>query len=426
MKRFFNTLGIGLFIVMVTWVSKPAAAQSRFGVNINFQTFYDQLSPYGDWIDYPEYGYVWRPRMGGDFRPYSTGGHWVYTNDYDWMWASDYDWGWGPFHYGRWFYDSYYGWVWVPGYEWSPAWVSWRGGGDYYGWAPLRPGISISVGFGNYNPPYMYWTFAPCRYMNSSYISRYYYPYRNNMTIFNHTTIINNYGGRGGYYTNGPRRSEVERYTGRINEYRVRESSRPGRVNINNNEVSIYRPAVQRSRDNYSPRNVEAYNRDVSSRRSRPMESVNNNNVSSQRNTIDAGTRDANRIDRTRTNADWGNNRNINMQSNNERLRRETDNSNQRINEMRQQRAAEVQRNQQMQRNQEAQQRSERVERVMQQRQEVQRSNEVMQQRQVQRQAEVVQQRQQSVQRSEPVQQRVSSESRSSNSERGGSTRRRF
>ena len=50
------------------------------------------------------------------------------------------------FHYGRWFYDPYYGWLWVPGYDWSPAWVTWRGGGDYYGWAPIRPGISISIG----------------------------------------------------------------------------------------------------------------------------------------------------------------------------------------------------------------------------------------------------------------------------------------
>jgi hypothetical protein len=36
-----------------------------------------------------------------------------------------------------------YGWVWVPGrdadLEWGPAWVSWRTGGDYVGWAPLPP-----------------------------------------------------------------------------------------------------------------------------------------------------------------------------------------------------------------------------------------------------------------------------------------------
>ncbi len=218
MKRFFNALGTGLMLAFAMLLTRPVDAQPRVGVSINFQTFYDELSPYGEWIDYPEYGYTWRPRVGSDFRPYATNGSWAYTADNDWMWNSGYDWGWAPFHYGRWFYDPYYGWLWVPGYEWSPAWVSWRGGGDYYGWAPIRPGISINIGFGGYNPPYDYWTFAPCRYMTSVHIGRYFYPYRNNVTIINRTTIINNYnygsrggnyrGGRGGYYTNGPRRGD--------------------------------------------------------------------------------------------------------------------------------------------------------------------------------------------------------------------------
>ena len=268
MKRLINSLGIGLMLAFVMLSAKPADAQARVGVNINFQTFYDELSPYGDWIDYPEYGYTWRPRVGSDFRPYATNGSWVYTNDYDWMWNSGYDWGWAPFHYGRWFYDPYYGWLWVPGYDWSPAWVTWRGGGDYYGWAPIRPGISISIGFGGYNPPYDYWTFAPCRYMTSRYISRYYYPYRNNVTIINRTTIINSYGDRGGrrggYYVNGPRRTEVERYTGRINAMSVRSSDRPGRASVSRNAVSVYRPSVSRSanRADYAPRSAQRYDRD--------------------------------------------------------------------------------------------------------------------------------------------------------------------
>src|SRR5829696_879022 len=68
----------------------------------------------------------------------------VNDNDYGWMWASDYDWGWATFHYGRWVYDNFYGWLWMPGYEWSPAWVEWRSGGDYYGWAPLGPDFSFN------------------------------------------------------------------------------------------------------------------------------------------------------------------------------------------------------------------------------------------------------------------------------------------
>src|SRR5262249_49228579 len=40
-------------------------------------------------------------------------------------------------------------WVWVPAVQWAPAWVTWREGGGYIGWAPLppepRPGIVIDV-----------------------------------------------------------------------------------------------------------------------------------------------------------------------------------------------------------------------------------------------------------------------------------------
>ena len=196
---------------------------------ISYQTFYDELSPHGRWIDYPEYGYVWAPDIGPDFQPYSTGGHWVWSDEYDWMWVSDYSWGWAPFHYGRWFHDSYYGWMWVPGYEWSPAWVSWRTGGDYYGWAPLRPGISISIGFGNYNPPYDYWCFAPRRYINSHRIGSYCVDRSRNVTIINNTTIINNYGNRNNVFVSGgPRRYDAERYTGRIRSVNFRETNRPG------------------------------------------------------------------------------------------------------------------------------------------------------------------------------------------------------
>src|SRR5215471_11363299 len=81
---------------------------------VTYQSFYDELSPYGHWIDYPGYGYVWMPAVAPGFRPYATNGHWVYTNT-GWAWASDYQWGWAAFHYGRWFFDGAYGWMWVPG-----------------------------------------------------------------------------------------------------------------------------------------------------------------------------------------------------------------------------------------------------------------------------------------------------------------------
>ena len=82
-----------------------------------------------------------RPACRADWRPYEYG-HWVYTDEWGWYWVSDDeedDWGWVTYHYGRWAFDRGLGWFWVPGDEWAPAWVDWRYGDDYVGWAPLPP-----------------------------------------------------------------------------------------------------------------------------------------------------------------------------------------------------------------------------------------------------------------------------------------------
>ena len=221
--------------------------------DVDYQTFYDELSPHGNWVEYPGYGYVWQPSIGNDFRPYSTGGHWVWSDRYEWVWVSDYDWGWAPFHYGRWFQDARYGWLWVPGYEWSGAWVTWRDGGDYYGWAPIRPGfnISININLGGYNAPYDWWTFTPRRYILYPNWYNHRVDYHRNVTIINQTTIINNYyyGDSYGFRT-GPRRSSFEVYTGRVTHVQFRQSNRPGRTTFRNNELSIYRPSVRQQEQN--------------------------------------------------------------------------------------------------------------------------------------------------------------------------------
>ncbi len=111
---------------------------------ISFNTFYSSLSPYGEWVSVGDYGRCWRPvGVAIGWRPYADG-HWIWT-DYGWTWASDYPWGWAPFHYGRWAFDPEYGWIWIPGYVWAPAWVEWRWGGGYAGWAPMPPGFHFRV-----------------------------------------------------------------------------------------------------------------------------------------------------------------------------------------------------------------------------------------------------------------------------------------
>ncbi|MBK8139999.1 MAG: hypothetical protein IPK57_02620 [Chitinophagaceae bacterium] len=265
MKRIMKIAALAFVLVLGSSLRQTASAQYYDGQReVSYQTFYDELSPYGRWIDYPGQGYVWVPDAGPDFRPYSTNGHWVWTDDYEWMWVSDYDWGWGPFHYGRWDHDPFYGWYWVPGYEWSPAWVAWRDGGDYYGWAPIRPGINISINFniGRYSPPYDFWCFAPRRYIASPRIHDYYIDRRRNVTIINQTVIINNYNYSRNIFRTGPRRADVEIYTGRITPVRFRDSYQPGRTQFRNNEVSVYRPNIRRD-DNrsISPRQFERYDR---------------------------------------------------------------------------------------------------------------------------------------------------------------------
>lgn len=269
MKPIMKTWLLPALLLVMAFSWQPAAAQ-RYGDDyrgeVDFQTFYDELSPYGQWIDYPGYGYAWVPDAGPDFQPYSTNGHWVWSEEEEWLWVSDYDWGWAPFHYGRWMDDPYYGWVWIPGTEWSPAWVAWRDGGDYYGWAPLGPQVTVNVNFniGAYNPPIHYWSFVPRRYILSPRVWDYYIDRRQNVTIVSYTTVINNYyyGDRWGFRT-GPRRWEAERWCGRINPVRLRDSYSPGRTFYRNNEVSFYRPQIRHNGNRgFAPRQFERYGTD--------------------------------------------------------------------------------------------------------------------------------------------------------------------
>jgi len=117
----------------------PAAVASA-APDVTYQEFYDALSPYGSWVQMPAYGYVWQPLATVQdyrWRPYTVG-NWAYTDD-GWTWLSDEPFGWLTYHYGRWMRTHTLGWVWVPGDQWAPAWVSWRYGNNFVGWAPLPP-----------------------------------------------------------------------------------------------------------------------------------------------------------------------------------------------------------------------------------------------------------------------------------------------
>lgn len=124
----------------------PDAETTAPDDSASFQTFYDNLGSQGTWIQSDDYGYIWQPSVTDpDWAPY-TEGYWVYTDD-GWTWVSTESWGWATYHYGRWVNLDGTGWCWVPGYTWAPAWVSWRYGDDYCGWAPLPPDSFVGIDY---------------------------------------------------------------------------------------------------------------------------------------------------------------------------------------------------------------------------------------------------------------------------------------
>ncbi len=244
-------------LLLLTGTTQSVMAQND---DVSLQSFYDELSPYGQWIKDPQYGYVWRPDVDQEeFRPYYTNGRWAMT-EYGNTWVSNYDWGWAPFHYGRWVYNRYNDWVWIPDTVWGPAWVSWRSGGGHYGWAPLGPSISIgiNIGRGGYRIPDMCWNFVP---YNNIYYNNYprYYGNRNRIYIQNTVIINNTYVRNNRTYYTGPRADDIRRATNqRVTVYNVNRDSRPGASRIDNNSVNIYTPRPGRgsANTNAAPRDV--------------------------------------------------------------------------------------------------------------------------------------------------------------------------
>jgi len=243
---------IMMFALLVTLCAGTVIAPNEASAqqaSVSFQVFYDQLSPYGSWVDYPQYGYVWMPKVEQGFTPYATAGHWVYTDD-GWTWVSDYPWGWAPFHYGRWDRNNAYGWFWVPDNEWGPAWVSWRSSPGYYGWAPLRPGISMNMALSrDYHEQNDRWIFVRDRDMSNADVSKHYVNRSRNVTLINTSTVIldtRKDSQRNVSYIAGPDRNAVQKVArAPIVSVAIRENDQPGH-RLSNGELQIYRPQVQR------------------------------------------------------------------------------------------------------------------------------------------------------------------------------------
>jgi hypothetical protein len=195
------------------------------GADVSVNFFYDNLND-GNWYQVADYGYVWQPdaATSAEWRPY-TDGYWAYT-DVGWTWVSYEDFGWATYHYGRWVRLEDYGWCWVPGYEWGPAWVSWRTGGNYIGWAPLPPEgrgeivyesrpitghVDVEFGIGP-----AYYNFIDVRFIGEPVLRGHFYDYNQNVVYMNNTVNVTNITYNNSVvYNYGPDYAVLSRYSTR-------------------------------------------------------------------------------------------------------------------------------------------------------------------------------------------------------------------
>ncbi|MGA2532139.1 MAG: cell envelope integrity protein TolA [Candidatus Aminicenantales bacterium] len=235
-----------------TGVQPYSDSPQQYGRNEDSSYFYDRLSPYGNWVDLNNYGYVWTPRhMGYRWRPYSDG-HWVWT-DYGWTWIANEEWGDIPFHYGRWGWDNEIGWFWLPGTVWGPAWVTWRSNNQYMGWAPLPPGVEFRVGMSfnslSIDIPFNFWVFIQGSHFQDRNLNPYVLPFERNRTIVNYTSMHNNIYTRNNRIINeGFRQDEVRRITGRnVPIYALQDAQQPGRARVVGQQVQMFRPTIRQN-----------------------------------------------------------------------------------------------------------------------------------------------------------------------------------
>ena len=248
-------IALAVVLLMIAVSTSSAHYLPHGSVGVSFNVFYSSLGAHGDWIPIDGGIYAWRPvGVAVGWRPYTVG-RWVWTDD-GWYWASDEPWGWAAYHYGRWYYDDFYGWVWIPGYDWAPAWVEWRYGGDYIGWAPLGPYAVFHISFGihyahHWLTPAYYWAFVDCRYIADPYMHRYVYRTEHNTRYIGRTRTIGNVRyDRGRIISRGPEREYVERRGNirvpraevvEVNDRAVERLVRSG----DRERIEVYRPRIE-------------------------------------------------------------------------------------------------------------------------------------------------------------------------------------
>ena len=147
-----------------TWSLERDETIAKLLRKSHYDKYYDRdiygaedLSEYGEWINAPEYGYIWRPydhaiSSYSDWSPYRYGS-WRWIEPFGWTWVNDEPWGWATYHHGRWIYYNNH-WAWCPYPQARPRRSWWRPalviiasiGSDVY-WCPLP----YDYRYSNYN-----------------------------------------------------------------------------------------------------------------------------------------------------------------------------------------------------------------------------------------------------------------------------------
>lgn len=263
---FSSKIRIMLLLVLLFGIAPNLHAH---GIEMRVDFFYNSLAPYGEWIEYPSYGWVWSPvNVEPGWRPY-TDGYWVFSDDYGWTYMADNEWGWAVYHYGRWTFDPQYGWLWVPGTVWAPAWVAWRHGNGYMGWAPLPPQAQWSMDAGfrvgrfdfNVGIDWGSWAFVQNDYFLDRDVHRRIVVPARNVTIINITNNVTNYTVINNRVVNQSFRvNDVERYTNRkVTHFKFEDED----MNVHNhryvmtgNTVKIFHPVIINAKPVGAPKNV--------------------------------------------------------------------------------------------------------------------------------------------------------------------------
>ncbi len=254
----------------------PDSVENLYLNAVSFQSFYDLLSPVGEWIqiskdevdedmgdgkgqsyssnsDEDNLVFIWKPSGAAtDWKPY-TDGQWVFTSR-GWVWYSNESWGWAVYHYGRWWHSQRFGWVWMPGYVWAPAWVIWRVEENHVGWCALSPRAKwqIETGINEYNYRYRYndadWVFVnKTSFVNDIAPSTLVPSSENKNLVAGSKSVLNIHAENDAVVNTGPNPADIEKATGvpitsRTLKY-VNDRSMAG---IGERDVSVFNEPLKR------------------------------------------------------------------------------------------------------------------------------------------------------------------------------------